>query len=415
VKRIVFNVVAGTLAVVIVLVGLELLATGYLLVRDRRYTPARARLAAARRNTFIDMVTAGSSGCRYVDTLFPHPYLAFVHHGNAPCGVADVNNIGLFGRDFPSEKPGDKFVVLVTGGSVAAQFMRFVRGGPSYLEAALNRDYDSPTGRPFWLLNGGDGAWKQPQQLFLFLLYADAVDAVVTLDGFNEHFMLGGFMRFEYPANNFAFVNPMANSDFSDVVKRWMAARVFTFATGNPILSRSQAVYLVLARIDQYLRETPAAAVPRKTTVESMFALPGTWSKEQRIGWTDAQYQKYIRAMDAVAAQHHVLTAHFIQPAPAIGKVLTPEERTLAEPLDYAALYQRMTRDLMQLQSDGTPIFSLLDVFNERHDTLYADKVHVHQDEDGTSEGYRLIAERIARQLGETWQLERKKLASVHP
>ena len=76
--------------------------------------------------------------------------------------------------------------MLVTGEPVSAQLMRSGPNGTPYLQAILERDYLSPNGRPFLLLNGGDGGWHQPQQLILFLLYADAVHAVVTLDGFNE-------------------------------------------------------------------------------------------------------------------------------------------------------------------------------------------------------------------------------------
>src|SRR5205823_4515934 len=100
--------------------------------------------------------TQQRADCRYVDTLFPHPYLAFVHHGNPPCRLR-VNNIGLFGPDFPSERPTDRFVVLLAGGSVAAQFAGAGPGGVPYLESILNARYESPNGRPFLLLNGSDG------------------------------------------------------------------------------------------------------------------------------------------------------------------------------------------------------------------------------------------------------------------
>ena len=45
---------------------------------------------------------------------------AFVHHANPPCGISWDNNVGLFGPDFPVIKPADHYVVMLTGGSVAA-------------------------------------------------------------------------------------------------------------------------------------------------------------------------------------------------------------------------------------------------------------------------------------------------------
>ena len=90
-----------------------------------------------------------------------------------------------------------RFVILVTGGSVAAQFAQLLPGGPRYLEQALNERYISPMGQPFLVLNGGDAAWKQPQQIILFLLYVDAIDTVVTLDGFNEQYSVSAWRRFD--------------------------------------------------------------------------------------------------------------------------------------------------------------------------------------------------------------------------
>jgi hypothetical protein len=403
IKRIVFRAVAFLLAVTVAAVAVELVATAYLLARDRRYIPARTRLEALS-NTFIAGITRQNPGCRYVDTLYPHPYLGFVHHSNAPCGSPDVNNIGLFGPDFPSERRDDRFVVLVTGGSVAAQLMGSGVNGVPYLQAILERDYVSPNGRPFLLLNGGDGGWRQPQQLILFLLYADAVHAVVTLDGFNERYFVGSSVRFEFPPHNFEEMNPLLRSSYGDVVARWIAGKLYGRAQANPIVSRSQTAYLLLARLDAYVKRQ-GQVYSERMNINTMFALPKDWDEEHRVAWAHGQYRKYIRAMDAVAAQNGVLNAHFIQPVPAIAKPLTHEERAVVGDLGYRARYERMTADVLTLASEGTPIFSLLDLFEHNHGTLYADVIHLRQSPDGTSEGYRLMAERMATQLARSWSL----------
>ena len=156
-------------------------------------------------NTYVRDLTK-ETDCRYVDTLFPHPYLAFVHHDNPPCGLHYVNKIGLFGDDFPVVKRTDRYVILLTGGSVASQMAQNWRPpAPHYLEEELNKKYVSPNGKPFEVLNGGDGAWKEPQAFILFSLYATSVDAVVTLDGFNEYYSFwpGTEERLERPDRQF--------------------------------------------------------------------------------------------------------------------------------------------------------------------------------------------------------------------
>src|SRR6185369_2237869 len=103
--------------------------------------------------------------------------------------------------------------------------------------------------------------------------------------------------------------------------------------------------------------------------INTMFALPTDWDEDHRVAWADRQYQKYIRAMDAIAAQHYVLSAHFIQPVPAIGKPLTAEEQTVVGDLGYRGLYERITGDVLALARQGTPIFSLLDLFEHTTET----------------------------------------------
>jgi len=412
-KRVVFRIVSIVIATIAVAAVVELLANGYLYAKDRRYISARTRIAALG-NTFTAGITTQGTGCRYVDTLYPHPYLAFVHHGNPPCGVPDINNIGLFGPDYPSERPADRFVVLVTGGSVAAQFMSSGVDHTPYLQAMLERDYVSPNGRPFLLLNGGDGARHQPQQLILFLLYADAVHAVVTLDGFNERYFVGSSVRFEFPSNNFMDVNPLVKASYSDVVKRWVVGKLYGRAANSALLSRSQVAYLVLARLDAYLKEQQSIYTAReKTNVNTMFQLPEDWNEERRIAWADGQYRKYIRAMDAVAAQNGVLFAHFLQPVPAIGKPLTPQELAVVGDLGYRPRYERITGDVLALAREGTPVFGLLDLFEQDRRTIYADTIHLRQASDGTSEGYELMARRMATVLASTWHLQPKRTA-VH-
>jgi hypothetical protein len=405
-KRSLFKLAALLIAVVLTALGVEVMANLYLYARDGRYVSARERLDALG-NTFISDLTRQNSGCRYIDTLYPHPYLGFVHHGNPPCGVPDINNIGLFGPDYASERRADRFVVLVTGGSVSAQLMRSGPNGTPYLQAILERDYVSPNGRPFLLLNGGDGGWHQPQQLILFLLYADAVHGVVTLDGFNERYFVGSSVRFEYPPNNFNDINPLLRSSYSDIVSRWIAGKLYGRARASRVLSRSQAAFLALARIDAYVKSQERLYTEReRTNINTIFALPKEWDEEHRVAWADGQYQKYIRAMDAVAAQNDVLVAHFIQPVPAIQKALTADEKTVVGDLSYRNLYERITGDVLGLAKNGTPIFSLLDVFKDNRDTLYADVIHLRQAADGTSVGYALIAQRMADVLAHTWHLQ---------
>ena len=102
-------------------------------------------------------------------------------------------------------------------------------------------------------------------------------------------------------------------------------------------------------------------------------------------------------------------SAYFIQPAPAIGKTLTEEEKRVVGDLTYGPIYQRMVAGLLTLKDRGLAIYDLGDVFASESITIYEDHIHYLRDRlSGESRGYRLMAARMADQLAETWSLQAK-------
>jgi hypothetical protein len=412
-KQRIFGWISTIFGILLALAAIEVTAIFWLYLEDGRYTPA-AELYDRTQNTYVRDLTKGTA-CRYVDTLFPHPYLAFVHHNNPPCGLAYVNNVGLFGADFPTVKRTDRYTILLTGGSVASQMAQnWGPPAPHYLEEVLNKNYVSPTGKPFEVLNGGDGAWKEPQAFFLFSLYATSIDAVVTLDGFNEHysFWTGTEERLERPDSNFLEVNPfVADENFGDAAIGWVIGRVAGVLSQNPILGRSHAAYMIIRGIESVAKSKDIFKSKKKTTIRGLFELPEEIRKDHDLAFAVqlSLYQKYERAMEVVAKDNGIKTAYFLQPVPAYGKTLTEEEKKVAGDLSYVEVYRRMVAGMMTLRDKGLPIFDLGDVVKGHSETLYAD--HIHFDRKlptGESAGYQIMAVRMAEILAETWGLQKK-------
>jgi hypothetical protein len=114
------------------------------------------------------------------------------------------------------------------------------------------------------------------------------------------------------------------------------------------------------------------------------------------------------RIIDAVAKTEGARAAFFIQPAPTIGKELTDEEKTVVGSLSYGPLYARLTGALLETRTDGSQVFSLLDVFRDRRDTVYGDPIHFARDpKTMDSIGNRIVASAMAKQLAATWSHER--------
>ncbi len=414
-KQRIFGWITTLIGIVMALAVIEVTAIAWLFVEDGRYTPA-AELYERTQNTYVRDLTKGTV-CRYVDTLFPHPYLAFVHHNNPPCGPEYVNKIGLFGDDYPVVKRTDRYVVLLTGGSVASQMAQnwMSPPAPKYLEEELNKNYVSPNGKPFQVLNGGDGAWKEPQAFILFSLYATSVDAVVTLDGFNEHYSFwpGAEERLESPNSNFLEVNPfVADENFGDAAIGWVIGRVAGVLSENAILGRSHAAYMIIRGIESVAKSKDVFKSKKKTTLRGLFEMPEEIRKDRDLAFAVqlSLYQKYERGIEAIAKDNGIKTAYFLQPVPAYGKVLTEEEKKVAGDLAYGELYRRIVAGMMTLRDKGLPIFDLGDVVQGQSETLYADHIHFYRKmPTGESPGYQIMAVRMAEKIAETWGLQKKK------
>jgi hypothetical protein len=411
-KQRLFRWISILIGIVLALVTVEVTAIVWLYFEDGRYTPA-AELFERTQNAYVRVVTRNTS-CRFIDTLYPHPYVAFVHHANPPCGLPWVNNVGLFGPDFPVIKPADHYVVLLTGGSVAS----FLGGNqapprPNYLEIELNRNYVSPNGKPWMVLDGAAGAWKEPQSFIIFSLYAGSVDAMVNLSGFNEHyyFQAGMDQRLEDPASNFLEVNPLAADDnFGDAAIGWVMGRLAGTLALNPVLGHSHAAYMIIRGIEAVAKGQDSFKSNKRTTIASLFALPKDIqdNPDRLFGVQLGLYRKYFRAAEAVAHDNGVKSAYFLQPVPAWGKTLTEEEKRVVGDLSYREIYRRIVDGMMTLRERCLPIYDLGDIFENQKGTIYTDQIHYLSNDEGESLGNRLIAARIGELLAETWGLQRK-------
>lgn len=389
-------------------IGLEILSTAWLTIRDGRYTPAK-ELFANTRNSYIQDLTIGGN-CRYVDTMYPHPYLAFVHHHDDPCGVPGANNIGLLGDNYPVARNPDRYVILVSGGSVASQLSQlYDPARRSFLEEELNRNYVSPTGKPFQVLNGALGAWKQPQQLIVFSIYGDFIDAVVTLDGYNEQYLMtpGLGVRFEMPAANYLGVNPIIAKDgFGNLAISWFMGRIAGWLSQG-VTVHSHAAYLLAVALAGKPPDDNSGFGAK--TYKTMMGLPQeiASSPSAYLDWQIGQYSKYIRMMDLSAREFGIKSMFFLQPVPAVDKPLTEEESRNTPDKSYGARYVEIVRRLLALRERNIEIRSILDVFKDEKGTIYVDDIHPKR-ENMDSRGYSLIAARMAKEMAANWGWQAK-------
>jgi hypothetical protein len=299
---------------------------------------------------------------------------------------------------FPTARDPKKFTVLFTGGSFAQLMAMAGNGQKTYLEEALSQ-YDF-NGREVVVLNAAQGSGCQPRQAIATLLYADIADAVINLDGFNEVSRLGkpkgNRYRMDAPADWFWEFNILASNSYERLGASWQTTQLRRLSMDH----NSRLLFLVT----RLLRQRIEASAPKESDAEinhTPYLLPKGWTEEQNCDFNMGQYLKYVRSIDALAKINGAKCAFFVQPCPAIGKVLTEQEKRVVGPVDYADAYQSMTDKLLTLQGEGIPMESLLDVFANESSTLYRDPCHC----DGKTIGYKLMADAIASKSAKLWSL----------
>ena len=239
----------------------------YYIVRDGKYISPGERLAAER-NAYVEVARAQtpSKSCGYGNSLIVHPYLAYVQTALGPCGVSYANSKSLIGKEFPDRPRPRTGIILVTGGSVAAQFVGYDRKIESPLERILNAEFTGDRFDRFIVLNGAHGAWKQPNQYIFFGLYADILAGVITLDGVNEHYMINSRRRFEEPASNYFQAverqDPRVTTAPFTMAALKLDADLYRFASRHAIFHVSNFAYFMVDVVRRTLRRS-ASCTPK--------------------------------------------------------------------------------------------------------------------------------------------------------
>ncbi|MBI2871456.1 MAG: hypothetical protein HYY14_07105 [Candidatus Omnitrophica bacterium] len=352
-------------------------------------------------------------GLTHADLIMPHPYLSFVHDPELTGDRMRVNERGMAGRDWPERKEEGTFVILLTGGSVAAQLAGLVPE-KNILEEALNQHYKSEGIKRFIVLNGGGPAWHQPQQFILFALYAHLLDGVITLDGVNEMTNMNGISKslgygFEQPPDHYFAAIEKEGGGLKSMWPLRLDGALLRFQREVWLFRHSRLSYLVTNGVRRWARGIYARgeaggtkSLRKKTTL--FFAPPGGMEPDEGVLLDFDMYKKYIRMMHAIGTRLNVKTLFALQPVPAIGKDLSEEEmKTVGTITRERALGYLIVANSMELLriEEKIPVYGLAGVFRDHRETLYTDAVHLNDS------GLSILRDSILNLLEINWGLVR--------
>ncbi len=325
----------------------------------------------------------------YADTLQQDPYLGFVHNRQCSGNEYRVNNIGLLNQDIDSLKSDtEKFRIGIFGGSVAMQFAG-IRDVPIFQEI-LNSCYQNKDKKPFVVYNFSDNAWKQPQQVIALTLFQDYLDAAISIEGFNEHYLIDGPIDMIYPPNSFYVIKG----------GRSILSRVYSYFGGirNTPLSYSNFLSAFTLGFRNFITRLES----NKLSVEEQRYV---FHQQDNSEHNFKRYVGFVRSFEGLAKTHNIYSLVVIQPTPLMKK-LTPREAKVVGNLDYKESYLKVIK---AINTGASNVLDLSDLFMNSSAEIFSDPIHFLGGNDHNSLGNYEIALSIASKLKIDRQIYPKK------
>lgn len=221
--------------------------------------------------------------------------------------------------------PKDEWVIGLFGGSLA--FGDGIMGNENTVSAQTERFLREKTGQAVHVVNFAMPAWQYPQQLIAVERMLDGLDAVVTLDGFNELIVPywnwwenpGERLETDFPPHfsyhlfadalslRRAAILPKLEYESDYQPKSWRArSALYVWYRYARTLSISRHLG---SRALQIGADSPSHPTPAEEGSEEEFR---QFESCVRVG--AAQWLRYSRMVDGVAATRQVPVVHAIQP-----------------------------------------------------------------------------------------------------
>jgi hypothetical protein len=351
---------------------LELGSLAYFYIHDPKL-PAVSEMLAKETNAY--QARFQDPGCSWGDRVQTHPYLGYVYARQGECVHPRVNTLGLFGSDLPMQKDPSEHVILLVGGSVAE-----IYGDTGLLSKALNSEFAKGRIKRFKVFVGSAGAWKRTQHYVLFMLMANRVDTVISIDGFNEHFNLRpGSVPIENPLLDVRQRDlPAGVGGVKRALGFFIDSELYRLQRNSLVFRNSRFLFLVTKTTRDWARtfgkDDDFVSTGVSLLQDGLPAFPKFEKDFQNYNFRQLSF--YLRAIHAVSKAHGVKAFHFLQPVPVIGKELTPDETKANRFWDYRELYLRQEREFLALKTEGLNVFSLTNLFVQEKENIYVDEVH---------------------------------------
>ena len=302
-------------------------------------------------NSFVQLIEEENK-CSYFSSLFPHPYLGWVHWNNPECEQnIKYNSDGFVGPEFPISNSKDYYDILITGGSVSAQFGPGIKCNNKKNNFCIDflgevlKNYSSRKKKPIRIFNSGAGAYKHPHQSIISILFGKNFDLIISIEGFNEHYMFqnnSNPKKISYPASNFDI---STNGFFLDNPLNEFLIKftlIFKNFSNNLIIKHSHfhaLSYLILKKII-FLSTSDNSRVNNFQNLWDYKKkdLYGIDFNKFQYDNLESMWRSFIFSSNSNGADAIVI----IHPVPQLFKELTDKEKEISEHKNYKDIFLKM-------------------------------------------------------------------------
>lgn len=404
--KILFPVASMALSLILAVVAIELTFVAASRLKEGRFVSTSdlvsRELNAVQVDARFRMKIQGED-CNWAELFRPHPTYLYVKKNRPPCADLGINSDGFRGPLAPMIKDPKVFTVLFGGGSVAEDLISLADVTP--LETVLNTRFQVPGFDRIQVISAALAGWRQPQTFIAFAMNSHRIDAIVTLEGYNEYYLM-----IETPSGQpfGSLVNPFAMrgidsiTDTKGAVSGVLEGFLLSWLRADGLMQKSHAVHFFTDRLRNKLREIYQHSRRDEIGLHNLASSAVELSRAETFRYNLERYKHTLRQTDAIAKRFKIRTLHFLQPVPAEKRSLTEREVGLVGDLGYRNDYQVQTDQLMLLKKEGVNIISLHDLFKDTSTDIFDDRIHLN------SSGREAVIQRIVSDIGRSWKLEPK-------
>ena len=387
-KKSVKHILFILMAIALVLIFFEISSRFFWIVKERSWVSSADVIKKHFPQSF------NVPGCVWSDQIQTHPYWGIAYKLDSPCATVPVNSQGLSGPEIPQVRDPHYFTVLVVGGSVAETLAAHLsEQGMSSLQMRVQDKFVDSQGRKIRFINASIAAGQQPMQVLATLYYGRVVDAVISVEGYNEYRAIQNEKSIFGPTHVWTEV---LVRDFNGGRLSGLLAQSLLDLKSKILRSYlANSLFLVsTALIIQDAVNIKSLDSGSNQLTRNLQSWRGSQSKEQRI----KDSLDMTLATSEVSKILGVPFVAYLQPTPRSKKVLSAEETSVVGDLKTLDGYADFLRQSKASMKGRVQFTDLTQIFDDTSDTVFLDPIH------NNLIGKRIFSDRIVSDLAQRFK-----------